>query len=315
MADVNLPEDQDDDVKDQDDEGSGDEHEGHEDEATAKQTDGDDSGDDGLDGEDDDEREAIRERRRQERARKKAQAREREDSLRREVAARDHVINELNGRISVIERRSNGNDLAQLDNSIKQASDAAVYFKGIIGEATVAQNGAAVAEATERMIMARQEAERLNDYKKAITQQSQKPAALDPRLQEHKRKFMAGNAWFDSNGGDDDSRVLLAIDDALAKSGYNPTTPQYWEELEARKKKYLPHRTNDGSVQKVKNESRRSVVTGSGRESSSVASNDDRTLSEGRKQALKDFGAYDDPVERAKWIKVYREHDKANKSS
>ena len=108
---------------------------------------------------------------------------------------------------------------------------------------------------------------------------------------------------------------MLAIDDALSKSGFNPTTPQYWEELEARKKKYLPHRTNDGTLSKVRKESRRSVVTGSGRESSSVASNGDRTLSEGRKQALKDIGAWDDLKKRAEYLEEYRQHDKAEKKS
>ncbi len=115
-----------------------------------------------------------------------------------------------------------------------------------------------------------------------------------------------------------DSRLTLTIDTAMAEEGWDPKTPEYWDELSARVKKVLPHRAKDDSItsRKQSNESRRSTVSGSGRDSSSSTGGqgEDYQVSSARVQALKDAGMWDDPAVRADAIKRFREHDRANSS-
>ena len=258
----------------------------------------------------DEEREAIRERRRKERQHKKQAQREREDTLRRELAARDSIINEMKAKLDVIERRNTGSEMAQLENSKKQATQAYNFFKDQIRVGTEAGNGAAVADATEKMFQAQRRLDELNRFENAFKQRQQAPQALDPRLVNHAKDWMSKNRWYDPAGNDQDSRIALTLDQQLANEGWNPTTEEYWEELNNRVKKYLPHRASSG---KISSNKPRSVVAGSGREGgSSAGSSQSYKLSGDRVQALKDAGIWDDPKQRAEAIKRFREYDKQN---
>jgi len=257
----------------------------------------------------DEERELIRQRRREERQRKKQVQREREDSLRREIAARDELLNEMRQRLDLVERRSTGSEIAQLDAKIKEASDASSWFKAQIAAAYESGNHAAAADYTEKMVAAREEASRLANIKTSYSQRQQQPQTLDPRVRTYGEQFMSEHRWLDLNGKDEDSRIALTVDAGLTREGWDPRTPQYWDEYKARLKKYLPHRYVSGSVE-TRRESRKSVVTGSGRESSSGASKSEYNLSPERVQALKEAGAWDNPEKRTKMIKAYREYDK-----
>jgi hypothetical protein len=258
--------------------------------------------------EDEDEREAIRARRREERKHRKEAQREREETLRRELASRDTVINELRAKVDVIERRNSGTELAQLDTAKKQTIQAYNYFKDQIRIATEQGNGAAVADATEKLIQAQRKFDEITNVEKAFKQKQATPPPLDGRLVSHAKSWMERNSWYDANGSDTDSRITLAIDNQLGEEGWDPTTPQYWQELESRVKKYLPHRVKGG---KIATEKPKSVVSGSGRESaSSQSAKGVYKLSADRVQALKDAGIWDDPKQRADAVKRYREFDK-----
>lgn len=276
---------------------------------------GEDSGGDDDSGEDaggtDDEREAIRERRRQERRHRKAAQREREETLRRELQARDSVINELRGKVEAIERRGNSSELAQLDTAKKQTAQAYNYFKDQIRVATEAGNGAAVADATEKMLQAQRRFDELQAYEKAYRQRSATPSPLDPRLVNQAQDWMTRNRWFDPAGQDQDSRIALTLDQQLDQEGWDPTTPQYWQELDSRVKKYLPHRANSGKISGTKP---RSTVSGSGRDAGPRTSDKSYRLSAERVKALKDAGIWDDPKQRAEAVKRFREYDKQNKA-
>lgn len=260
---------------------------------------------------DDDEREAIRARRREERRHRKQAQKEREDTLRRELAARDAIINEMRQRLDVVERRGTGSELAQLDNAKKQAAQAYNFFKDQIRVATEANNGAAVADATEKMILAQRKIDELTQYEKAYKQKQSAPQPLDPRLANHAQDWMAKNSWYDPSARDQDSRVTLMLDQSLAQEGWDPTTPEYWKELDSRVKKYLPHRANQGKMTSTKP---KSVVAGAGRESTSSSTKASNTyrLSAERVSALKEAGLWDDPKKRAEAIKRFREYDKQN---
>lgn len=272
------------------------------------------------------ERAAIRERRRQERADKKAAQREREDNLRRELQIRDQQISEMSQQLVQINQRNASADLAQLDNTIKRASDAVAYYKGIVQEATTKQDGAAVAEATERMIMARSEAERLTQIKRNVINQAQaQPQGLNPRVKALADSWMSQNKWYDPSGVDEDSYLTLSIDGRLIQEGFNPQTEAYWNELTRRVEKFLPHRTpRDGSGHNDPTPPRgkpvlRTTVAGSGRESRAQGSGSSNggtfQLSAARVQALKDAGTWDDPKARADAIRRYRDYDRSRAAS
>jgi hypothetical protein len=127
---------------------------------------------------------------------------------------------------------------------------------------------------------------------------------------------MEKNSWYKADGKDTDSAMTRTLDNGLAQEGWDPKSPEYWEELNARVKKYLPHRTNRGTVASVGNESPKlkSVVSGSGGESGSSGNPGVFKLSGARVQALKDAGMWEDPAQRADAVKRYRIFDQQNKN-
>lgn len=259
-----------------------------------------------------DERESIRERRRQERKDKKQAQRDREDTLKRERDAARHEMSQLQARLAIIERKTTGSELSQLDNAIRQAHEAATYFENQIALATQQNDGVGIANGVKQMLAAQQKAQELSNVKNAYQRQQSTPAQVDPALKELGSRFLQKHGWLDMQGKDPDSTIALAIDRSLEQEGWNPKTPQYWEEFDNRINKYLPHRTSKTTMTSSKSESRKSVVTGSGRESSSATPGAFR-LSPERVQALKESGDWDDPVRRAKMVKAYRDHDTTNK--
>lgn len=267
-----------------------------------------------LDAETPEEREAIKERRRKERHDRKERQRERENTLKRELAARDQMINELSGRLASVEQKTTSSEMVQIDQAIGQATDAYNYYKIQIADATTRSDGAAMADATEKMMLARQKAEQLTNLKNNYAKgQVSKPAALDPRVANLGQQWLQKNNWYDPNGGDQDSRIAKTIDEGMAREGWNPTNQEYWDELSARVNKYLPHKANSNRMQSSNksNESRKSVVTGSGRESSSSGSSSYR-LSPERVQALKESGFSEGTPQYLNIIKAYRDIDKKN---
>lgn len=284
-------------------------------EASDEDHDDDEEGDERLNGEseagdeNDPEREAIRERRREEKKRRRVSHREKEDRLRRELAARDELLAQQQQRLDAIERRNQGSEVAQLDAALKQSVDAYNFFKGKVKEATDAADGATMTEAMEKMMLAKQRAEEIHKIKQAYGQRQEAPQPLDPRLKAHAEGWMQRNSWYDPNGKDPDSKIALTLDQSLVEEGFNPTTDAYWQELDARVRKYLPHRAKPGY--NVGTTKPRSVVAGSGNSTASApGSSAGYRLSPERVQAIKDSGAWDDPKARAEMIKRYREYDK-----
>lgn len=255
----------------------------------------------------DDERQAIRERRRLERQDRKLRAKEREDSLRRELQARDSQLQELRQRLDTIDRRNSTSELGQISAAKDEATRVYNYYKDQIRLGTESNNGTLVAEATEKMMIAGRRYSDLDKIEKAYKQKSSTPPPLNPNVLNNAKNWSANNKWYDPNGRDPDSRIVLTIDQTLAEEGYNPAVPEYWEELSRRVKKYLPHRAKRDNM----THTARQVVAGSGRETSPNKPGSFR-LSAERVQALKDLGVWDDPKERDKMIKQYRDYDKSN---
>lgn len=216
---------------------------------------------------------------------------------------------ELLERLSVLEKKSHGSDIARLNKALEDQQARIVFAKQKIAEATSTGNGELLTSAQEMWFEARRQFEALDAIKKkAVAPQRQRTIqAPDPQLQRHANAWMSRNDWYDPQGGDPDSRVALTIDQAMAEEGFNPKTPEYWEELDNRLQKYLPHRyTEEASEKPFRNTRPRSAVTGSGRENASSSGGKNTfTLTPEQVRAMKDAGMWDDPDKRAKMIRRY----------
>jgi len=221
---------------------------------------------------------------------------------------------ELMERLSVVERKTHSADLARIDKAIEDQELRLQYAKMKISEAASAADGNAMTEAQEIMYDARRQIEALASFKKAAVEPRQTQGNVpDPRLQRLASNWMAKNSWYDPNGRDTDSKIAKQIDESLVAEGWNPNEPDYWEELDNRLHKYLPHKYNDNTDVRSSTKRPRSVVTSSGRESVNGSTNRNTfVLRPEQVRAMKDAGMWDDPKKRAKMIKRYAQEARNN---
>lgn len=262
-----------------------------------------------AEGESEEDAEERRERNRQRRAENKQRRKDYVDSLKREIAARDEILQDQQSRLDALERRTQSADTAMVETELKKALDAYNFFKSQHADAVTNANGQLAAESNEKMIAAMQRAQQLDSIRRAA-QRPQQPRQqpLDPRLKMQAETWLERNNWYDPSGSDADSQIALTVDRQMHQSGWDPTTPQYWEELDSRLKRYLPHRYNSG-YNKSQGNRAKAPVAGSGRETANPSSGGYR-LSADRVQALKDAGMWDDPKQRADAIKRFQKFDK-----
>lgn len=304
---------------DSDEERTSDEDEGEsggtEEDAGTKRTDDDD--DDDVDPE----REAIRERRRNERKMRKQAAKERENAFRMELAARDQTIHALTERLNTIDRRNAGFDMAQIEGQMTRLNSAYAAEQQRLRDGTASGDGDAVVKATENIISIRDKYRELTQVREAYVARQNQPQTLDPGMMNHAQNWWKKNRWYDPSGGDFDSKLVLAIDQQMGSEGYDPRTPDFWEELTSRVKKHLPHRylepnmggTGGGNKEPAPTK-KRSPIGGSSRESSSAAGNGKNAkgynLSPDRVRAMEEAGLWDDPKKRAEAIKAFQAYDR-----
>jgi hypothetical protein len=215
---------------------------------------------------------------------------------------------ELLERLSVLEKKSHGSDIARLNKAIDDQGSRILFAKQKIKEATETGNGELLTSAQEMWFEARRQFEALEAIKKKATAQPKQRtiAAPDPQLQRFANEWMESNPWYDPNGKDMDSKVALKIDQAMAEEGWNPKTREYWDELNNRLQRYIPHRYTEGVDERPSQRRPRNVVTSSGRESASSSGGKNTfTLNPDQVRAMKDAGMWDDPDKRAKMIRRY----------
>lgn len=258
--------------------------------------------------ENDEAREEIRARRRQERKSRGQRNRERVEALERNLQAITEQNRILQQQVSSIQDANTGSQLAQVDQAITQANQAAEHFKSIIADAATKQDGKTLAEATEYMIAARTRAQQLTEFKANATKAMNQPKPLDTRLVSKSQQFLSKNTWYGGpTSSDPDSKVLTALDNSMTAEGWDATTDAYWDELQKRSEKYLPHRAQ----RPVTVTRPRSPVAGSSTQSSSGG--EAFKLSPERVAAIKAAGMWEDVAARNKMIKNYREYDKSNR--
>lgn len=221
---------------------------------------------------------------------------------------------ELMERLSVVERKTHSADLARIDKAIEDQELRLQYAKMKIAEAASAADGHAMTEAQEMMYEARRQIESLASLKKTAVEPRQTQGNVpDPRLQRLAANWMERNDWYDPSGRDTDSKIAKQIDETLVSEGWDPTTPDYWNELDNRLHKYLPHKYNDNTDVRSSTKRPRSVVTSSGRESVNGSTNRNTfVLKPEQVRAMKDAGFWDDPEKRSKMIKRYAQEARNN---
>jgi hypothetical protein len=283
----------------------------HEDDRTTASAEQDE--DDGNDSE----RESIRERRRLEKLERKER---RDQAIKRDKLELDFLRkrnDDLERRVSVQEQRSHQVDLGSYDHAIAKASEEVDLAERVIAKAVEAGNGADVAQAMRYRDQAMQKAQQLQFAKQQAAQQRPQPQGqqIDDMTMHYAKEFMTDNPWYDSQGRDEDSAIVIAIDQALAKDGFNPQTEDYWNELRKRTARRLPEKfKNQRQPSREERTPRGGPAVGSGREHAPTSTRKEIYLSPERKQALIDAGVWDDPVLRMKYAKRYSEYDRNNKA-
>lgn len=287
---------------------------------------GDDRRDDGddrkrprrqRDGETDDE---YRERRRSER-------RTYRDRRNNEVRELRQQVQELAAALANNNRGTEASQMAVVDGRIEQARTKYNAAARQLAEATSGADGAAAVRATEAMQEAREEFNALTAYKNQAAERSRRPAPrqeqrLSPRAQRLMDRWMDKNDWFDPEGEDDDSQIVLTIDAALTKQGYQPDTQEYWDELDDRlRERNVRRRARDDRDDRDRDyeddrrsrrddRPRRRPPVGNGRDGNERGRRIEVTLSRERREALEAAG-YDlrDPAKMQSILKRYRDFD------
>lgn len=290
------------------------------DEAPKKEAKKEESAQDEDDQDHPDDNEELREVKRNRRRIKKDLIRKNNEQreLRLRQLARENE--EFKRRLAEVENRTRQNDLARIDKSIEDSQVRYEYAKMKLAEAVSANDGQAMVEAQELFEQAKQDIKQLQDFKKQAAQeqprQQQREVNIpDPAVQRNAAAWMERNSWYKPDATDRDSRIAKKIDEVLVEEGWDPTDPDYWDELDSRLQKSLPHRynvdkSNDSVVRKPRN-----VVGSSGREASAAFGGNNRSqfvLSPERVKAMKEAGAWDNPQRKKAMIENFMKFDREN---
>jgi len=263
-----------------------------------------------------DDTDAIRSARRDKRKAKKVYQRQQQQEKDVRFQQLQRQNQDLLARLSAVEHKTHGSELARIDKAIEDQHVRIQYAKMKMSEAASSQDGEGMANAQEMWFEARRAAESLQNLKNQASTPRNQAIAPDRNVQKMAAKWMESNDWYDPSGSDEDSEIALTVDKRMVKEGWNPADADYWEELDARLQKRLPHRYNDDTSNDIRNETvtrrPKSVVTSSGREG--VSSSGGRTsfiLSSEQVKAMKDAGMWDDPEKRAKMARRYAQEQRS----
>lgn len=219
-----------------------------------------------------------RQPRRETRAQRHAREREGRDRtmaenarLRAQLEELRQQVNGLEPRLAEIDQGRVQERAANIDRQIQQQSELVNRAYQQFAEATTSGDQAAIRAAMEARDQAFLRSQQLAVEKNMLLSgnplgdpslgrlrgnqqeaRQQGPAAPPPmsrEVRERVEQFSEDHPWYRPddrapNGAvrDLDTRIMLELDSAVANDGFDPRTPDYWEELEDRAKQYLPHR-------------------------------------------------------------------------
>ena len=260
------------------------------------------------------EREAIRERRRQEKQERKDR---RGKAISRDKLELDFLRkrnDDLERRFTVHEQRFQQIDMGQIDARINKAKNDAELAERVIAKAVDSGNGTDVTQAMRYRDQAMMTMNQLLAAKQETNRPQPNMPKVDDLTMHYAKEFIQDNPWYDAQGRDESSAIVLAIDQSLAKEGLNPQTEEYWDELRSRAARRLPEKFgNSKSSQRSDRQPRGGPAVGSGREHAPATTRNEVYINPDRKQALIDAGVWDDPTLRMRYVKKYAEYDRNNK--
>ena len=229
---------------------------------------------------------------------------------------------EFKRRLGQLERNTKSEHLTRIDKNLEDAQVRIEYAKMKLAEATEKGDGQAMVEAQTLWSTAQEEARNLTSLRNQADQELRRPQrnddadSPDPKVQKLATQWMRKNSWYNPQANDADSRVAKKMDELMSAQGWNPTDPDYWDELDARLQKELPHRYNDRTDDEPRDVRRpRNSVGSAGREASASYGGSNRSqfvLSPDRVKAMKEVGAWDNPERKARMVKQFIEFDRQN---
>ncbi|UOF78457.1 hypothetical protein [Caudoviricetes sp.] len=264
------------------------------------------------------------------RAAKRGRRRAKKDLIRKTNQEKDLRLQQLQReneefkrRLTQLERNTKSADLVRIDKGIEDAQTRLEYAKMKLAEATQNGDGEAMVEAQTLWQQAQEEAKQLTALRQQADQELRRQPQNnsnddlpDPAVQRLAAQWMRRNKWYNPGANDTDSKVAKKIDELMVTQGWNPTDPDYWDELDSRLQKELPHRYNDSNDNESRDVRRpRNVVGSAGREASAAYGGSNRTqfvLSPERVKAMKEVGAWDNPERKARMVKQFIEFDRQN---
>jgi hypothetical protein len=260
------------------------------------------------------------------RAAKRARRRSKKDLIRKTNEEKDARLNQLQReneefkrRLSNVERETKNSQIARIDKHLEDQKVRLEYAKMKMSEAVQAGDGDAMVEA-QTMFNEAQSA--VGEFARAKTMAEREAQngrsdapVVDPTVQRNAADWMRRNNWYRPDTSDRDSQIAKKVDELLVTEGMNPSDPDYWDELDNRLQKALPHRYNDNTDSNSAVRKPRNVVGSSGREASAAFGGNNRTqfvLSPERVKAMKEVGAWDNPTRKKAMIENFIKYDRAN---
>ena len=262
------------------------------------------------------------------RAAKRGRRRAKKDLIRKTNQEKDARLTQLQReneefkrRLGQLERNTKSEHLVRIDKGIEDAQTRLEYAKMKLAEATQNGDGEAMVQAQTMWQAAQEETRNLTTLRQQADQELRRPQEdntdlPDPQVQKLAAQWMRRNKWYNPAATDPDSRIAKKIDEVMSTQGWNPTDPDYWDELDSRLQRELPHRYNDSNDTETRDVRRpRNVVGSAGREASAAYGGSNRTqfvLSPDRVKAMKEVGAWDNPERKARMVKQFIEFDRNN---
>lgn len=250
--------------------------------------------------------------------------------------------------------------VADIERQLDTSNDTLKRAKRALSEAMIAQDADAMNAALDERDQAFIAVQQLTARKQMLEQTgrdplaqggqprqsregnaNERPAAQAPRplprvARDLMSDFQSRHDWIDARRdrsgayADDDTAILMRLDNAVARDGFDPSTPEYWDELEDRAARYLPHRFKDAPQATAKPATtpaarpaaseRRGPLVGGGNQGSARRPEGNKVyLSAGRKTALIQAGVLEpdgrtvtDAAKFRSYLKKYDEFDRAN---
>lgn len=270
------------------------------------------------DGDDDhpDDSEAVRAARRARRRSKKDLIRKTNEEKDVRLTQLQRENEEFKRRLSSVEQRSQAQDVGRIDKAIEDKQVTLEYARMKLAEATASGDGEGAVKAQELLYETKHHIDQLGHLKR---QANQAPAPqqqrIDPAIQRNAATWIERNGWYKPDLSNTDSKIAKQVDEELVSEGWSPNSPDYWDELDNRLQKYLPHRYNRASERNDSVRSPRNTVGSSGREASAAYGGTNKstyTLSPERVRAMKDAGAWDNPERKKAMIANFIKYDRNN---